>query len=128
MGTRFMLTQEAPIHQNIKDWFLKFSENETLLLLRSFQNTERVAKTPRTEKALEMEKNGATIGELQPLIAGAAGQRMMKEGIIDEGVMALGQCIGLIDSIPTVKEVIDTMIRDAEKIINERLVKLAGIS
>lgn len=128
MGTRFMLTQEAPIHQNIKDWFLKFTENETLLLLRSFQNTERVAKTPRTEKALEMERGGATIGELQPLISGAGGQRMMKEGIIDEGMMALGQCVGLIDSIPTVKEVIDQMIRDAEKIVNERLVKLVNMA
>ena len=125
MGTRFMLTQEAPIHPDVKGWLMKFSENETLLLLRAFQNTERVAKTPRSEKALAMEKAGATIQEMQSLISGAGGQRMMNEGIIDEGMMALGQCVGLIDSIPTVKDAIDKMIREAGKIVNERLVKIA---
>ena len=125
MGTRFMLTKEAPIHGNVKDWLLKFTERETLLLLRAFRNTERVAKTPRSEKALEMERCGATIGEMQPVIAGTRGQRMMEEGIVDEGIMALGQCVGLIHDIPTVREAIHRMMAEAERIVNERLVKIA---
>lgn len=71
MGTRFMMTKESPIHQNVKDWLLKFAERDTLLLLRAFRNTERVARTPRSEKALEMERCGATIEELRMIISGS---------------------------------------------------------
>jgi len=125
MGTRFMLTKEAPVHPNVKEWMLKFTERDTLLLLRTFRNTERVARTPNSEKALEMEKKGATIEEMRPLIAGTIGQSMLQHGKVNEGIMSVGQCIGLIDNIPTVKEVIDKIIKDAEKIINDRLVKFA---
>jgi len=99
----------------------------TLLLLRTFRNTERVARTPNSEKALEMEKKGATIEEMRPLIAGTMGQSMLQHGNVDEGIMSVGQCIGLIGNIPTVKEVIDKIIEDAGKIINDRLVKFAKI-
>lgn len=125
MGTRFMLTREAPVHQNVKDWLLKFTERDTLLLLRAFRNTTRVARTPRSSKALDLERRGATIEDLQPIISGLQGQRMMDQGILDEGVITVGQSIGLINNIPTAKEVIDTMIGEAEKIVNERLVKMA---
>ena len=125
MGTRFMLTKEAPIHDNVKNWLLKFTERDTLLLLRAFNNTERVAKTPRSEKALEMEGSGTTIQDMQSVISGTRGQRMIAEGIVDEGLMALGQCIGLIDDIPTAKEAIERIIREAEQVVNERLMKIA---
>jgi NAD(P)H-dependent flavin oxidoreductase YrpB (nitropropane dioxygenase family) len=125
MGTRFMLTKEAPVHQNMKDWLLKVTERDTLLLLRAFRNTERVARTPHSEKALEMERNGATIEELQPVISGSKGLEMIDQGILDEGIMSVGQCIGLINDIPSAKEVIDKMIREAEQLVNERLVKIA---
>ncbi len=123
MGTRFMLTKEAPVHPNVKEWILKFTERDTLLLLRTFHNTVRVARTPNSEKVLEMERRGATIEEIRPLIAGTKGQSMLQHGNVDEGITSVGQCIGLMDSIPTVKEVIDKTIKDAEKIINDRLVK-----
>lgn len=126
MGTRFMLTQEAPIHQNVKEWLLKFTERDTMLLLRAFRNTERVAKTPNSEKALEMEKSGASIQEMRPILSGTRGQSMMQHGEVDEGIMSVGQCIGLIDDIPTVKEVIDKIIKEATQIVNERLVKIAN--
>ncbi|MBN1663291.1 MAG: nitronate monooxygenase [Deltaproteobacteria bacterium] len=125
MGTRFMLTQEAPIHQNVKDWLLKFTERDTMLLLRAFRNTERVAKTPNSEKALEMEKSGASIQEMRTILSGTRGQSMMQHGEVDEGIMSVGQCIGLISDIPTAKEVIDRIIKEATQIINERLVKIA---
>ncbi len=84
-----------------------------------------MAKTPRSEKALEMERSGATIEDMQPVISGSMGQRMINQGIMDEGLMALGQCIGLINDIPTVKEAIDRIIRDADQIVNGRLMKIA---
>jgi len=125
MGTRFMLTREAPIHQNVKDWLLKFTERDTMLLLRAFHNTERVARTPNSEKALEMEKSGASIQEMRAVLSGTRGQSMMQHGVVDEGIMSVGQCIGLISDIPTVKEVVDKMMKEAAQIITERLVKLA---
>ncbi len=125
MGTRFLLTKEAPVHQDVKDWLLKHTERDTLLLLRAFRNTERVARTPRSEKALAMERSGATIEELLPLISGLKGRDMINHGIVDEGIMSVGQCIGLIHDIPTAKEVIDTIIREADRIVNERLVKIS---
>jgi nitronate monooxygenase len=124
MGTRFMLTKECPIHQNVKDWLLNFKENDTMLLLRAYRNTERVAKTPTAKKAFEMEKSGATIEELRSTISGAKGQRMYEEGIVDEGIMTVGQCIGLIKDIPTIQELIDNMIQEATQIVNDRLARL----
>ncbi len=122
MGTRFMLTKESPVHPTIKEWILQFTERDTLLLLRAFRNTERVIRTPSSEKALEMERKGATIEELRPLIAGTTGQSMLQHGNINEGIVTAGQCMGLIDNVLSVKEVIDTIIADAEKVINNRLV------
>lgn len=122
MGTRFMLTKESPVHPTIKEWIVQFTEKDTMLLLRAFRNTERVIRTPNAEKALEMEKKGATIEELRPLIAGTTGQSMLQHGNMNEGIVTAGQCIGLIDNVLSVKEVIDTIIENAEKIINDRLV------
>jgi nitronate monooxygenase len=85
-----------------------------------------VAKTPNSEKALEMEKSGASIQEMRPILSGTRGQSMMQHGEVDEGIMSVGQCIGLIDDIPTVKEVIDKIIKEATQIVNERLVKIAN--
>lgn len=126
MGTRFLLTKEAPVHRNVKDWLLTFTERDTLLLLRAYRNTERVVRTPRSEKVLEMERRGATIGDLRPFISGLKGQEMIEQGVLDGGIMSAGQCIGLIDDIPAVEEVIGRMIREAEEIVHGRLVKLAG--
>ncbi|MBN1665048.1 MAG: nitronate monooxygenase [Deltaproteobacteria bacterium] len=124
MGTRFMLTKECPIHQNVKDWLLNFQENDTMLLLRAYRNTERVARTPRAKQAFGMEKSGVPIEELRSIISGSKGQRMYELGIVDEGIITLGQCIGLIKDIPTTKELIDRIIAQATEIVNERLGKL----
>lgn len=121
MGTRFMLTKEAPIHPNVKEWLLNFTERDTMLLLRAYRNTERVAKTPNAKKAFEMEKSGATIEELRSIISGSKGQKMYEEGKIDEGIITVGQCIGLIKDIPSTKDFIDKLVKDAEQIVSKRL-------
>lgn len=125
MGTRFMLTKESPVHQNVKEWLLKFGERDTCLLLRAFRNTLRVAKTPMSSRVLEMEKNGATIEELSPIISGTTGLKMIEHGKIDEGIVSIGQNIGLINDIPTVKDVIDRIIEEAATLVNNRLANLA---
>ena len=122
MGTRFMMTQEAPLHPNVKDWLLRTTERDTMLLLKAFRNTERVVRSPIAEKALEMEKKGATIQEMQAVISGERGLAVFEHGRIDEGIMAAGQVIGLIHDIPTVKELIVRIIKDAEEIVSERLI------
>ncbi|MCX7816392.1 MAG: nitronate monooxygenase [Syntrophales bacterium] len=121
MGTRFLLTEESPVHRNVKEWLIKFSERDTMILLRAFRNSLRVAKTPYSLKVMEMEKSGATIDELHHLIAGSKGQKMFEVGTIDEGIVSIGQCIGLIKDIPTVKELVDRIIGEAKEIINEKL-------
>lgn len=125
MGTRFLMTQEAPVHPNVKEWLLKTTERDTMLLLRAFRNTERVVRSPIAEKALEMEKRGATIEEMRSVISGERGLSVLEDGKVDEGIMAAGQVIGLINDIPTVKQLIDRIIRDAKQIISERLVNFA---
>ncbi len=126
MGTRFMLTTEAPVHENVKKWLLNFTERDTLLLLRAFRNTERVARTPNSERALEMERSGASIQEMRPILSGTRGQSMLQHGFVDEGIISIGQCIGLLHDIPTVKEFVDRIIKEATQIVNERLIRLVS--
>lgn len=122
MGTRFMLSREAPIHQNVKEWLLNQSERDTMLLLRAYRNTERVARTPNALKAFEMEKSGAPIEDLRPIISGSRGQRLYEQGVIDEGIITVGQCIGLIRDIPSAGELINRIINEARQIIRDKLV------
>lgn len=121
MGTRFMLTRESPIHPSLKEKLLKKRENDTLLLLRAFRNTERLLRTSVSEHALAMEKEGANIEKLAPLISGIKGRELLETGDLEKGTMYLGQAIGLIHDIPTVKEVVYGIIQGAEEIIRGRL-------
>ena len=117
MGTRFMATQEAPVHPKVKEWLINASERDTLLLLRTFRNTSRALKNSVSEKALEMEKKGATIEELVPLISGEKGREVLQTGDIERGMLTAGQVVGLIRSIPTVKDLITAIINDAQQIV-----------
>ena len=121
MGTRFMMTREAPLHDNVRKWLAGLSEKDTLLLLRAFKNTMRVVKTPVTEKAAELEHKGASIQEMAPLISGHGGLAMLEKGDVSAGMMSAGQVIGLIKDVPTVQELIDRMIKEAEQIVQQRL-------
>jgi NAD(P)H-dependent flavin oxidoreductase YrpB (nitropropane dioxygenase family) len=117
MGTRFMATKEAPAHPKVKEWLVQTSERDTLLLLRSFRNTMRALRNPTSEKVLELEKQGADIHQLESLISGKVGQNLLKSGDVDNGLLTAGQVIGLIHDIPTVKELIDRTIKEAEDIV-----------
>jgi len=120
MGTRFLATQESPIHPRVKEWLIQSTERDTMLVQRSLRNTERVLRNAAAEKVSEMEKQGATLEELAPLITGQKGLEVYQTGELDRGLVACGQVVGLIHDIPTVKEVIDSIIAEA-KAVGQRL-------
>ena len=121
MGTRFLATQEAPVHPKVKEWLVHACERDTMLIARSLRNTARVLRNPVAEKVAEMEKRGATLEELAPLISGLKGKELLETGELDRGTLACGEVVGLIRSIPTVKELIDNIISEARDIIQQQL-------
>jgi NADH:quinone reductase (non-electrogenic) len=125
MGTRFVATQEAPVHQNVKDAIVKASELDTRLVMRGLRNTERVLKNAAVDKLeiIEREKGrDVTFADVAPYVAGVYG-KVMKGGELDAGAWSCGMVAGLIHDIPTCKDLIEGMIKEAEDIIKERLGK-----
>jgi len=121
MGTRFVATQEAPAHEKVKQWYVDASETDTMYVMRSLRNTERVLRNPIAEKVVELEGQGAGIGELAPLVSGQNGLRVLKDGDTDVGLMTAGQSVGLVHDVPTVRELIDTIISEAQQIAGTRI-------
>ncbi len=117
MGTRFLATQEAPVHPKVKDWLVQSSEHDTMLVQRSLRNSHRVLKNTISEKVTEMENQGATLEELVPMITGQRGKKLLETGELEKGLQACGQVVGLIQDIPTAKEVIDGIVNGAKNII-----------
>ena len=120
MGTRFMVTKEAPLHENIKQALLKAKETDTVLVERSLKNTLRAFKNAHALKVLELEQQGSTLEELAPYLSGLNGKKMLDEGSIDNGLLACGQVIGLINDITTIKELITNIINQAKSIIQNQ--------
>ncbi len=120
MGTRFLASKECHIHPKIKEWLLELAETDTMLIQRSLKNPSRVVRTEFTQKIAEMEEKGATLEELAPLISGQNRQSAYVTGDIRNSTISAGQVVGLIHSIPSVKEIIDNIISEAGGIM-ERL-------
>jgi nitronate monooxygenase len=123
MGTRFIATKEAPVHQNVKDTIVAASELDTRLVMRPIRNTERVLKNTAVDKIVEIEKEkGAdlAIEDIIELVAGVY-PRVMKEGEVDAGAWSCGMVAGLIHDIPTCKELVERIVGEAEDIITGRL-------
>ncbi len=120
MGTRFMACNECPAHPKIKEQMIQATEKDTLLVQRSINNPERVLNTDFAQGVLEMEKKGATLEELLPLISGLRGKQALDEGDISKGLIACGQAVGLIHDLPSAKEIIEGIISQA-KVIAQRL-------
>ena len=123
MGTRFIATKEAPVHQNVKDAILAASELDTRLVMRPLRNTERVLNNAAVERLLEIEREKGDELEFTDVLEQVAGvyPKIMMEGAMDEGAWSCGMVAGLIDDIPTVKELIDRIMAEAEEIIRGRL-------
>ena len=123
MGTRFMATKEAPIHQNVKQAIVDASELDTRLIMRPLRNTERVLDNPAVERLLEKEKALGTNLKFADIISEVAGvyPKVMQDGDVGAGAWSCGMVVGLIDDIPTCKELIERIMADAERIIRKRL-------
>jgi nitronate monooxygenase len=127
MGTRFIATKEAPVHENVKKALVAATELDTRLIMRGIRNTERVLNNSGVERLLqiEREKGGAlTISDIHDQVAGIY-PKVMIEGDLDAGAWSCGMVAGLIHDIPSVKELIDRIMRQAETIIHDRLTRMS---
>ena len=127
MGTRFMATKEAPIHEHVKQALVAATELDTRLVMRPLRNTERVLKNAAVDRLIEKEKElGAKIKfeDILPEVAGVY-PRIMQKGEMDAGAWSCGMVAGLIRDVPTVKQLIDRTMAEANAIIGERLAKFA---
>lgn len=109
MGTRFLLTKECDIHQNVKDWMASATERDTMVVQRSIQNAVRVMKNRHAELVAERETCHPTLSELMPLISGKLGRKLLETGEMDEGLLAMGQCVGLLRQEESVNHVLEEM-------------------
>lgn len=123
MGTRFMATREAPIHENVKQALVEADELQTRLIMRPLRNTERVLSNAAVEKLLEKEKELGQEISFEDIMEEVVGvyPRVMLEGEMDAGAWSCGMVAGLIHDIPTVKELIDRIMNQADQIIRGRL-------
>ena len=127
MGTRFMATREAPIHDNVKQALVAASELDTRLVMRPLRNTERVLSNAAVEQILEIERarqksgEAVQIDDIRHLVAGSENRKVLQEGEMDAGAWSCGMVAGLIHDIPTCKELIDRIMAEAHAIIGERL-------
>lgn len=126
MGTRFVATHECIAHPKIKEWLVKAKETDTMLIDRSTGLPMRVIKNKPADKALEMDKRGASLEELLTVISGELGRKAWMEGDIDAGVVSLGMAVGRIHEIVSVKEVIDDIIEEAKAICRRLNLTLAA--
>ena len=126
MGTRFIATKEAPVHENVKQALLNATELDTRLVMRPLRNTERVLNNVAVERLLKKEKSlGQDIdfAAIQDEVVGVYPEIMLN-GKMDSGVWSCGLVTGLINDVPTVKELIDRIISQAKYLINQRLAEL----
>ena len=129
MGTRFIATKEAPVHENVKQAIVAASELDTRLVMRPLRNTERVLNNAGVERLLEKEKRLGSDIKFEDIIGEVAGvyPKIMVDGDMDAGAWSCGMVAGLIHDIPTVKELIDRIMKEAEDIIAGQLAgMLAG--
>jgi NAD(P)H-dependent flavin oxidoreductase YrpB (nitropropane dioxygenase family) len=121
MGTRFVATKEAPVHENVKQALVSRTERDTRLIMRSLRNTERVLHNTIADKVIEIEQQpGETrIEDLIPYVAGRMGKEMLEQGHIETGTLAAGQCMGLIRDVPSVGQLFERIMAEAEAVIRK---------
>src|ERR1700692_4359978 len=128
MGTRFIATKEAPVHDNVNKALVAPSELDTRLVMRAIRNTERVLKNAGVERLLEIEREKGAKLKIEDIHDEVAGvyPKVRIDGDMDAGAWSCGMVVGLIHDIPTVKELIDRIMADAERLIRSRLMGLLG--
>src|ERR1700751_4332415 len=129
MGTRFVATKEAPVHDNVKQALVKATEFDTVLVMRALRNTERVLRNKGVDELLEIEREKGAALKIADIHAQVAGvyPKVMIDGQMDAGAWSCGMVVGLIKDVPTVKELIERIMADAERIILDRLAGFVGV-
>ena len=120
IGTRFLTTHECNVHPEYKEWLLRSTERDTVVVQRSIQNTHRVLKNEASRNVQEMEARGAPLEEFFTVIKGEMGRKVMEEGELDAGMALCGLNVGLIHEVVSVKEFIDSIVNQTQD-IGERL-------
>ena len=128
MLTRFIATREAPVHENVKQAIVAASELDTRLVMRPLRNTERVLRNAAVDRLLEKEKTLGANLTFEDIIEEVAGvyPKIMLEGAMEAGAWSCGMVAGLIHDIPTCKELIDRIMREADEIIGLRLARMVA--
>jgi nitronate monooxygenase len=123
MGTRFIATKEAPVHESVKQAIVAASELDTRLVMRGLRNTERVLNNAAVERVLEKERElgtDLTIEDIKDEVSGVY-PKVMIDGDLDAGAWSCGMVAGLINDIPTCKDLIDGIMEEAHSLIRARL-------
>ena len=117
MGTRFMATQEAPVHKNVKQALVEGTEHDTRLIFRTMRNTSRVLRNAVSQEVVDTERRpgGCTFDDIRHLVMGARGKTALESGTIDDGVVSAGLVVGLIDDIPSCNELLERMVSDCRE-------------
>lgn len=129
MGTRFLATKEAPVHENIKQAIVAASELDTALIFRPLRNTARVYRNKVASRVNEIEREqGAQMefGLIQDMVAGAKGKVALSDGDVDYGIWTSGMVQGLINDIPTCEALIENIVSECRQVIQERMTALMG--
>tara|TARA_Y100001970_G_scaffold118142_1_gene146715 strand:- start:595 stop:1569 length:975 start_codon:yes stop_codon:yes gene_type:complete len=122
MGTRFMATKEAGIHQNVKEKMTEADELSTNLMFRTMHNTARVFKNSVSDQVVEIESSGsATFEDVKDLVAGQRGRKVFEEGDLEHGIWSAGISVARVKDVPSCKEMVSRLVSEAEAIIDGRL-------
>ena len=124
MGTRFMCTQEAPVHPAIKQRIVAATERETELIFRTLHNTARVASNDVSREVVQILSRGGTFDDIRDLVAGSRGRTVYTSGNIEAGIWSVGMVQGIIDDVPTVAQLVERIVAEAEQLITTRLAAL----
>lgn len=124
MGTRFLCTAESPVHRRVKEQIVAHTEQDTELLFRPLRNTARVASNTVSRKVVEILDEGGGFPDVRDLVAGTRGRRVFEDGDLEAGIWSAGLAQGLIDDIPTVREVVERIVGEADELITGRLTAL----
>ena len=126
MGTRFMATREAPIHENVKLKLVEGGERDTALIFRTMRNTARIFRNSVADEVIAIEAKGnATIGDIAHLVAGERGRKVLENGDMEAGIWSAGMVTGLIKDIPTCEELVRRIVTEAAELIHKRLARVA---
>ncbi|MGI5174805.1 NAD(P)H-dependent flavin oxidoreductase [Dactylosporangium sp. CA-152071] len=126
MGTRFLCTAEAPVHENVKRKIVEANERDTTLIFRTLHNTARVATNTVSREVVEILRAGGEFADVRDLVAGVRGREVYETGDMERGLWTVGQSQALIDDIPTVAELVARIVAEAEDLITTRLSPLVS--